>query len=113
MAVRPVPSRNRSTVMLSKQDLQFAISQLRMDKVIFDLHAIVVSFISVLTAVFLPEVLYRVVFKSGESGADLSVLSWIPVIAYIVAALFTIFTCVTNWMRWMKIKRLERDLVSA
>lgn len=114
MAVRTASSRTRvAPMMMDRAGLQFAISQLRMDKVIYDLHALVVSFLMVLTAVFLPEMLYRVVYGSGQTGADLSILSWIPVVAYSVAVLVTLFVLVSNWMRFQKIKRLERELATA
>lgn len=113
MAVRTVTTRTRVVTSVSKDDLKFQIDQLRKDKMIFDLHCIVVSFLAVLTAVFLPELIYRVIYGAGQTQADLSSLAWIPVAAYAVAAVYTLVSMLMNMMRWKKIKKLEHELSMA
>lgn len=114
MATRSLSARTRvAAPVLGRADLQFQIEQLRMDKVIFGIEALVVSFLAVLTAVFLPELLYRVMLGAGQTETDLSLLSWIPTVSYAVAVLSTLYVLVSNNMRWAKIKRLERQLSMA
>ncbi|MEK7458475.1 MAG: hypothetical protein AAB612_03280 [Patescibacteria group bacterium] len=98
------------TMTLTKADLQFKIDQLRQDKMIFPIESIQVSFIAVLTAVFLPEILFRTVYGNGTSGLNPEILSWIPTVSYAIAVLFFVFAAVGNIMRWKKIKRLNRQL---
>ncbi len=95
---------------LTKADLQFKIEQLRQDKMIFPIESIQVSFIAVLTAVFLPEILFRTVYGNGTSGLNPEILSWIPTGSYAVAVLFFVFAAIGNIMRWQKLMRLERQL---
>ena len=98
------------TMPLTKADLQFKIGQVRQDKMIFSIESIQVSFIAVLTAVFLPEILFRTVYGNGTSGLSPEILSWIPTGSYAVAVLFFVFAAVGNVLRWNKIKRLNRQL---
>lgn len=98
------------TMTLTKADLQFKIGQLRQDKMIFSIESIQISFIAVLTAVFLPEILFRTVYGSGTSGLSPAILSWIPTGSYAVAVLFFLFAAIGNIIRWKKIKRLNRLL---
>jgi hypothetical protein len=109
----PVRTRVATTTMTSKSDLQFQIEQLRMDKVIFDLHSIATCFLAVLTAVFLPQILFQFVYMSNPPPAATNVLTWIPVVSYVVAALVTLGSFLINIMRWKKIKQLERELWNA
>ena len=98
------------TMTLTKADLQFKINQLRQAKMIFPIESIQVSFIAVLTAVFLPEILFRTVFGSGTSGISPEILSWIPTASYAVAVLFFLFAAAGNIIRWQKVMQLERQL---
>lgn len=107
MAVVPQPAN------LTKADLMFEIDQLRKDKMVFSLEAIQVLFASVLTAVFLPELLFRVLYGNTKFQLDPEMLSLIPGVAYGVAMVWTLFVGVANTMRWSKIKALEQQLVTA
>lgn len=98
------------TMTLTKADLQFKITQLRQDKMIFPIESIQVSFIAVLTAVFLPEILFRTVFGNGTTGMNPEILSWIPTGSYAVAVLFFLFAAVGNIIRWQKLMQLNRQL---
>lgn len=95
---------------MSKADLQFSIDQLRKDKMVLSLEAIMVSFAAVLTAVFLPEILYRVLYANPAVKLDPEMLSWIPVISYVVAVGFTIAVGVVNTMIWSKVRMLEKQV---
>ncbi|HKY73866.1 MAG TPA: hypothetical protein VJ246_00980 [Patescibacteria group bacterium] len=94
---------------MSKADLQFSIDQLRKDKMILSLEAIMISFAAVLTAVFLPEILYRVLYANPAVKLDPELLSWIPVVSYIVAVGFTIVVGIKNTMIWSKVRMLEQQ----
>ncbi len=110
-AIKKVVTSPQTTV--TKADLMFQIDQLRKDKMIFALEAIKVSFAAVLTAVFLPELLFRLLYSNTALKLDPEMLSLIPGISYGVAMVWSIFVGVTNVMRWSKIKALEQQLATA
>ncbi|HZZ98415.1 MAG TPA: hypothetical protein VFG51_00615 [Candidatus Saccharimonadia bacterium] len=113
MPVRTRVAATTSTMVMAKSDIQFQIEQLRMDKVIYDLHSIAMCFLAVLTAVFLPQILFQFVYLSNPTPSATNVLTWIPVISYVVAAAVTVLSFLGNIMRWKKIKALERELWNA
>jgi len=94
-----------------KEDVQFEIDQLRKDKIAYGIEGLLVVFVAVISAVFLPEILYRYLFGSGQTNADVQVLALVPTIAYAVAVLFSVYVFGSNISRLMKIKKLEKDLV--
>ena len=98
---------------IAKADLQFAIDQMRKDKMMYGIEALVVSFLCVLSAVFLPEALYRLVFTSGKVQANLDLLNWIPTASYMIAALYSLYVLASNGMRLKKIRMMEIALKSA
>lgn len=108
----PVKKVAQRTVVPSKMDLQFQVDQVRKDKMIYALNALMVSFICVLTAVFLPEILFRAFYGNPKIQLDANVLSWIPAGSYLVALVFTLYAGVGNIMRCFKVKKLEEALQS-
>src|SRR3989344_4737711 len=102
-----------SDMKMAKADLQFAIDQMRKDKMIYGVEALVVSFLCVLSAVFLPEALYRIVFSSGKVQSNLDLLNWVPTASYVIAAAFSLFVLVSNGMRLKSIRMMEMALKSA
>lgn len=98
---------------MTKADLQFTIDQMRKEKMVYGIDSLAVSLIMVLTAVFLPELLYRVVFANPESSLDPNVLNNVAPVAYGIAVAYFVFAMVGNFLRCKKIERLEKDLVSA
>jgi branched-subunit amino acid transport protein len=68
---------------------------------------------AVLTAVFLPEILFRTVFGNGTSAMNPEILSWVPTISYLVTAVVFLALTIGNVMKWTKIRQLERMLEMA
>ena len=99
---------------MTKADLQFKIDQLRQEKIIYSVEALVVLVLAVVTAIFLPEVLFRTVLSANQSPEIMSALNWIPTGAYIVGALFAVYALVRNFVVChVSIKRLEAMLDEA
>ena len=99
-------------MVLTRADLQFQITQVRTDKLIWGIEAIVVSLLTVTTAIFLPELLYRIILAQGME-MDAAFLGWIPAIAYGIGALFTLYTLLANLGRMKQVKKLEKMLAEA
>jgi hypothetical protein len=108
-----MPVKTPAQPQVAKADLQFMIDQLRKDKMIFSLESIKVSVVMMLSAVFLPELVYRVMYMRPDIQIDPEMLSWIPVITYAIALLYFLFSASGNIARWSKIRQLEQSLAQA
>lgn len=90
----------RKTVSRIKPNLEFQIQQLRLDKLIFSVEAILVCF-----AVFLLLMFFPVFYRFFPAIPDV-----VPVIILVAAILATIYALATNLWRWRKIIKLEKEL---
>ena len=99
-----------STPVRKKEDLQFEADQTRKDEMACGINGLLVVFVAVLSAVFLPEILYRYLFGSGQSNFDPQVLALVPTVAYAVAVLFSVYVLFANVVRKLKIRKLEKEL---
>lgn len=89
-----------STELQRRQDLQFQVQQLRMDKIIFSVEALLVAFLSFLLLVGFPMIYAYIPNLPPYSGL---VILGIGVGAGLLALL-------SNLGRFMTIRRLEREL---
>lgn len=98
------------TPVLSKQDLQFQIDQLRKEKMIYPLESIALSLMMVMAAVFLPELLYRVFFSNPNTTLDPNLLNNVAPVAFAIAFVFFAYSIVGNIKRMKMIEKLEKTL---
>lgn len=81
-------------------DLQFQINQLRLDKIIFAVEALLVCFIAFLLLVSLP-LLYAYVPMLPQ---------YTPAVLVAIAVVVSLGTLISNVRRFLKIRRLENEL---
>lgn len=94
----------------SKADLQFEIDQLRKEKMIYGIESLAVSVMALMVAVFLPELLYRMIFSNPTSSANPDLLNNIAPAAFGLAFVFFVFALVGNIVRCVKLSKLEKLL---
>lgn len=96
--------RGRPAVRLSdkvaKDDLQFRIQQLRLDKIVYAVDAIAVCFLTFLLFISLPMVYSFIPNLPPQT----------PVVVLGIAVLSVVFAVSGNIGRWLTIRKLEREL---
>lgn len=98
---------------MKKQDLQFQVEQLRMQSSSCATEGILVAVLSILTAVFLPEMILRVILsKNANLTSPPEILTFLPYIAYGVGMLYGIWVLVLNNLRSKKAKALMDEMLS-
>jgi hypothetical protein len=98
---------------MNQSSLQFQISQLRQEKVIYALESIAVFIFSLFVSALLPQLLFRYVYADQQLTAEPKLLEYIPLAAFVLGAGFFIYAMIGNFMRMGKIRRLESELESS
>ncbi|HAU99195.1 MAG: hypothetical protein UX04_C0001G0109 [Microgenomates group bacterium GW2011_GWF2_45_18] len=97
---------------VTREDLQFQIQQLRLDKILFAIEGLFVVAFSLVASSALPDLIYRYMYDSGKSErvVNIEMLTMIPVIFNVVALVFGTFVIVSNVLRYKKMRMLENEL---
>ena len=102
---------SKATPEMKKELLQFQIEQLRSEKVSCATDGVLVAVLGILSAVFLPEMILRIVLANNPNLTQPPVLlTYLPYIAYGISFLYGIWVLVVNGMRQKKIAEMFAEL---
>lgn len=90
--------------------LQFKIDQLRKDKMILAIESIAVFIFSLFVSIFLPQLIYTYFYADQQLLAEPKVLTYIPVISFIIGVGYFLYMLVMNITKATQVKRLEAEL---
>lgn len=93
--------------------LKFKIAQLRQDKSIATIEAIMVVAIAFFGYVFLPQVIFQLFYAKAQLTEEPAVLKNMPLAIFAIATVYLVYAIVNNVLRTMAIINLERELMSA
>ncbi len=99
--------------MTSSSQVQFRITQLKLDKMLFVLESILVLVLALFVTALLPQLLFKYMFADQALTEAPKVFEYIPVVAFVVGVGFCAYALVTNIMRWMKVRQLEASLMTS
>lgn len=98
---------------VKKQDLQFQIQMLRTQSSSCATEGVLVTVLSILTAVFLPELILRVLLaRNSDLTAPPEFLGYVPFVAYVIGMVYGVWVLVLNGLRSKQVKALLSEMSS-
>ena len=92
--------------------LQFKIDQLRKEKMILAIESIAVFIFSLFLSIFLPQLLYTYFYADQQLMAEPKLLTYIPVISFIIGMVYFLYMVVMNISKAAQVKKLEAELTA-
>lgn len=92
------------------KSLQFKISQMRQDKIIYAIEAIAVIIFALFTSALLPTLLIRYVYANQQLFQQPKALEYIPIVAFVIGAGYFIYATIMMISKARSIKAMEAEL---